>query len=58
VLAHSVLTALRTLSGSELGPSDPFGPPPDGERDALGLVEQLRRMHGIADPPHHFIPYV
>jgi len=49
---------LRTLSGSELGPSDPFGPPPDGERDALGLVEQLRRMHGIADPPHHFIPYV
>ncbi len=24
VLAHSVLTALRTLSGSELGPSDPW----------------------------------
>jgi acetoin utilization deacetylase AcuC-like enzyme len=58
VLAHSVLTSLRTLSGSELGPSDPFGPPPAGERDALGLVDQLRRMHGIADPPHHSIPYV
>jgi len=58
VLAHSVLTALRTLSGSELGPSDPFGPPPDGERDALGLVEQLRRMHGIIDPPHYSTPYV
>ena len=51
VLAHSTLTTLRALSGSVRGPSDPFGPPPDGQRDALGLVEQLRRTHGIPGSP-------
>ncbi len=58
VLAHGILTTLRTLSGSRRGVSDPFGPPPDGQRDVLGLVQQLRRLHGIADPPFYSFPRV
>ncbi|RIK44685.1 MAG: histone deacetylase [Chloroflexi bacterium] len=53
VLAHSVLTTLRILSGSNEGISDPFGKPAQGERDATVLINRLRNLHGIKDPPHY-----
>ncbi len=57
VLAHSVLTTLRELSGCGEGPSDPFGMPRFGaERDVAELLSRLIRLHNIADPPHYSLP--
>jgi acetoin utilization deacetylase AcuC-like enzyme len=53
VLSHSVLTTLRLLSGSRQGPSDPFGPPPGGERDVAALLERLKVLHRITSPPFY-----
>jgi acetoin utilization deacetylase AcuC-like enzyme len=55
VLAHSVLSTLRVLSGSEHGPSDPFGPSPRGERDTSALLDALRNLHRIKEPPYYSI---
>lgn len=51
VLAHSVLSTLRVLSGSEEGVSDPFGPSPHGERDVMPLLDKIKNLHGIKDLP-------
>jgi acetoin utilization deacetylase AcuC-like enzyme len=51
VLAHSVLSTLRLLTGSPKGVSDPFGATPHGERDVTALINRLRTLHGIADSP-------
>lgn len=55
VLAHSVLSTLRTLLGSTQGVSDPFGQPANGERDATALINRLRNLHGLKDPPFRSI---
>ncbi len=51
VLAHSVLTTLRVLSDNGAGVSDPFGPSPHNERDVAPLLEKLKSLHGIKEPP-------
>lgn len=57
VLAHSVLTTLRILAETGEGPSDPFGPPRFGaERDASQLLDRLKSLHNIADPPTYSLP--
>ncbi len=56
VLAHSVLTTLRRLQDNGQGPSDPFGPAPGEEENALSLVEQLRVMHGLSELPYNALP--
>jgi acetoin utilization deacetylase AcuC-like enzyme len=56
VLAHSVLTTLRRLRDAGEGPSDPFGPAPGKERNALALVERLRAVHGISELPYSALP--
>jgi acetoin utilization deacetylase AcuC-like enzyme len=53
VLAHSVLSTLRVLSGNPAGVSDPFGPSTNGERDASALLERIQKLHQFkAAPPH------
>ena len=52
-LSHAVLSAVRLLSHSQQGPSDPFGPAPGGERDIAPLLEKLRRLHNIPDGPYY-----
>ena len=47
VLAHSVLSTLRVLSGNAVEVSDPFGPSPQGERDVTPLLDKLQNLHGI-----------
>ncbi|NJN81720.1 MAG: histone deacetylase [Caldilineaceae bacterium] len=56
VLAHCVLTSLRILSGSPRGVSDPFGPAPENERDVRVLLDRIKNLHGIHEPPHYSIP--
>jgi len=57
VLAHSVLTTLRELTGCENGPSDPFGMPRFGpERDVTQLLSRLIRLHNIPEPPSYSLP--
>jgi acetoin utilization deacetylase AcuC-like enzyme len=51
VLSHSVLSTLRVLSGNRQGPSDPFGPAPGGEREVTPLLERLKTLHRLQDPP-------
>ncbi len=48
VLAHSVLSTLRTLQGNPAGVSDPFGTSPNLERDISALINRLRRLHHLA----------
>lgn len=55
VLSHCVLSTLRVLSGSDQGGSDPFGPAPGSERHITTLVDRLRNLHGIKEPPRHFL---
>lgn len=55
VLAHAVLSALRLLGGSPRGISDPFGPAPTRERPVAQLLEQLRSLHHLPDPPTYSI---
>jgi acetoin utilization deacetylase AcuC-like enzyme len=50
-LSHNVLSALRLLSHSRQGPSDPFGPAPGSERDISALLSKLRVLHHIPDRP-------
>jgi acetoin utilization deacetylase AcuC-like enzyme len=52
-LSHSVLSAVRLLSHSQQGVSDPFGPAPGGERDITPLLQKLRNIHHIPDEPHY-----
>lgn len=52
-LSHSVLSALRLLSQSSQGPSDPFGPAPGAERDIHALLDKLRRLHHLPDQPYY-----
>jgi acetoin utilization deacetylase AcuC-like enzyme len=54
-LSHSVLSALRLLSHSPQGMSDPFGPAPGGERDITPLLEKLRSIHHIPDEPYYSV---
>ncbi|HXF61006.1 MAG TPA: histone deacetylase, partial [Caldilineaceae bacterium] len=56
VLSHCVLSTLRALSGSQQGPSDPYGPAPGGERDVTALLARLKALHRIADPPFYSLP--
>lgn len=57
VLAHAVLTTLRALTESEGGISDPFGLPTHGqERDITALLDRIRRLHGINEPPAYSLP--
>jgi acetoin utilization deacetylase AcuC-like enzyme len=57
VLAHCILTTLRTLSQEPDNISDPFGAPLIGaERDAVSLLERVKKLHGIADPPFYSLP--
>ena len=53
VLAHSVLTTFRVLSGSPQGISDPFGQPPEGERNVTQLIDRLANLHGFKAPPFY-----
>jgi acetoin utilization deacetylase AcuC-like enzyme len=55
VLAHCVLSTLRVLSGSEQGPSDPFGPSPNPKQNITVLLDRLKRLHKISEPPHFFV---
>jgi acetoin utilization deacetylase AcuC-like enzyme len=52
-LSHSVLSAVRLLSHSHQGVSDPFGPAPGGERDISPLLTKLRKLHHIPDDPYY-----
>jgi hypothetical protein len=52
-LSHAVLSALRQLTRSHQGLSDPFGPAPGGERDISPLLEKLRQIHHIPDEPRY-----
>ncbi len=56
VLSHSVLSTLRRLSGSPQKVSDPFGPQRGGEREVNSLLEKLKSLHGILDPPFYSLP--
>ena len=57
VLAHAVLTTLRTLAGANEGPSDPFGAPRVGaERDVTDLLARIKNLHGIKGPPFYSLP--
>jgi len=56
VLAHSVLSTLRTLSGSPAGISDPFGAPQQGERPVANLLSRLRNLHNIPESPFYSTP--
>lgn len=52
-LSHSVLSAVRLLSHSHQGVSDPFGTAPGGERDISPLLTKLRKLHHIPDDPYY-----
>ena len=57
VLSHSVLTTLRTLSGSAAGPSDPFGMPQRQTHQHVDeLLSALGRLHKVADSAAWFLP--
>ncbi len=56
VLAHSVLSTLRLLSGSPKGISDPFGTAQQHERDIAKLLDRLKNLHGIRTTPFHSTP--
>lgn len=47
VLPHCILSALRVLSDSDDGVSDPFGPSPVSERAFGDRVDRLRKQHGL-----------
>jgi acetoin utilization deacetylase AcuC-like enzyme len=47
VLAHSVLSTFRALTGDKRGPSDPFGPAPGEERNVSALLERVRNLHHL-----------
>lgn len=53
VLAHSVLSTLRLLSGSAQGISDPFGVAQQRERDITNLLSRLQNLHNIKTPPFY-----
>ncbi|MCB0044771.1 MAG: histone deacetylase [Caldilineaceae bacterium] len=54
VLAHAVLTTLRTFADVEAMPSDPFGRPTIGaERDVTNLLQRLKKLHNIPDAPFY-----
>lgn len=53
VLAHSVLSTLRLLSGSARGISDPFGVAQQRERDITNLLSRLQNLHNIKAPPFY-----
>lgn len=53
VLSHCVLTTLRVLSGSRKPPSDPYGPAPGGEREVTALLDRLKHLHHISEPPFY-----
>lgn len=53
VLAHSVLSTLRLLSGSAQGISDPFGVAQQRERDVMNLLSRLQNLHNIKAPPFY-----
>ncbi len=53
VLAHSVLSTLRVLSGSTQAVSDPFGPPAEAERPVSALLDRIQKLHGLTDPPFY-----
>jgi acetoin utilization deacetylase AcuC-like enzyme len=55
VLAHSVLSTLRVLQGHPQRISDPFGPPPAGERAIGALVNRVCKLHGLKDPPFYSV---
>jgi acetoin utilization deacetylase AcuC-like enzyme len=52
-LSHSILSAVRLLTHSHQGPSDPFGPAPGSERDITPLLQKLRQLHHIPDEPYY-----
>jgi acetoin utilization deacetylase AcuC-like enzyme len=57
VLAHAVLTTLRTFVDVDAEPSDPFGAPRTGaERDVTALIERLKNLHHISSPPFYSMP--
>lgn len=56
VLAHSILSSLRTLSGSPAGISDPFGKAQSRERDVIALLDRLKNLHNIKEPPFYSFP--
>jgi len=47
VLAHAVLSTLRTLSDTSSEISDPFGLAPDREYDVVQLLEQICARHDL-----------
>ena len=53
VLAHSVLSTIRLLSGSAQGISDPFGVAQQRERDVTNLLSRLQNLHNIKAPPFY-----
>lgn len=53
VLAHSVLSTIRLLSGSAQGISDPFGVAQQRERDVTNLLNRLQNLHNIKAPPFY-----
>jgi len=55
VLAHSILSTLRTLSGSSAGISDPFGKAHGGERNVAVLLDRLQNLHNIKESPRYSI---
>jgi acetoin utilization deacetylase AcuC-like enzyme len=50
-LSHSILSALRLLSNSPQGPSDPFGPAPGPVREIHALLDKVHRLHHLPDRP-------
>jgi hypothetical protein len=56
-LAHAVLTTLRMFAGVGEGPSDPFGAPRAGaDRDVTTLLDRIKNLHGIKNPPFYSTP--
>lgn len=55
VLAHSVLSTIRLLSGNAKGISDPFGVAQQRERDVTNLLSRLQNLHNIKAPPFYSI---
>ncbi len=55
VLAHSILSTLRVLSGSPGGISDPFGKAQSRERDVAVLLDRLQHLHNIKSSPSYSI---
>jgi hypothetical protein len=55
VLSHAALSALRLLQGSKRPVSDPFGPARNEERPVGQLLDQLRSLHHLPEPPTYSI---